>query len=151
MCSVTWSRFPIKNLLIDSLLVSPVEWNYLNTDNKTNFSLTASFWGIWLLSVFIHLRWLKLASISIFHSYKLERWCKYIDHSLFHRETSFAFLNASSVLIQIKYRYVQVCLNTDMCNFESSQKDESRVQPAASSQAYTKPRAFKPLHNRARS
>jgi len=36
------------------------------------------------------------------------------------------------------------CFNTDMCKFESSQKDESRAQSADSSKAYRKPsRAFK--------
>ena len=33
-------------------------------------------------------------------------------------------------------------LNTDMCNFESSQKDESRAQSADSSKAYSTPTAF---------
>ena len=33
---------------------------------QTNFNLAASFWGIYLLSAFIFLRWLKLASVSIF-------------------------------------------------------------------------------------
>jgi len=35
---------------------------------QTNFSLAASFWGICLLSAFILLRRLKLASVSIYHS-----------------------------------------------------------------------------------
>jgi len=38
------------------------------------FSLAAKVWGICLLSVFILLRWWKLASVSIFCSYKPERW-----------------------------------------------------------------------------
>ena len=33
-------------------------------------------------------------------------------------------------------------MNTDMCKFELSQKDESRAQSADSSKAYEKPRAF---------
>ena len=48
--------------------------NWKQKRTKTNFSLAASFWGICLLSAFILLRWLKLANISIFHSYKPERW-----------------------------------------------------------------------------
>jgi len=34
-------------------------------------------------------------------------------------------------------------LNTDICNFESTQKDERRSQSADSLKAYRKPRAFK--------
>jgi len=34
------------------------------------------------------------------------------------------------------------CLNTDMCKFGSSQKDESRAHPAYSSKAWSKPRDF---------
>jgi len=34
-------------------------------------------------------------------------------------------------------------LNTDMCKFELSQKGKSRAQPADSSEAYSKPGAFK--------
>ena len=41
---------------------------------QANFSLAASFWGICLLSAFILLRWLKLAIVSIFHSYRPQRW-----------------------------------------------------------------------------
>ena len=48
--------------------------NTLRKYNKRNFSLAASFWGICLLSAFVILRWLKLASISVFHTYKTERW-----------------------------------------------------------------------------
>jgi len=33
-------------------------------------------------------------------------------------------------------------LKTDMCTFESSQKDESRAQSADSSKAHSQPRAF---------
>jgi len=33
-------------------------------------------------------------------------------------------------------------LNTDICKFESPQKDESKAQSADSSKAYRKPRAF---------
>jgi len=34
-------------------------------------------------------------------------------------------------------------LNTDMCKFELSQKDESRAQSADSSKAYSKLRAYR--------
>jgi len=42
-----------------------------STDRKqqNNFSLAASFSRIYLLFAFIFLRWLKLASVSIFHIY----------------------------------------------------------------------------------
>ena len=43
-------------------------YDFLFVRTKQNFSLAANFWGIRLLCAFILLRWLKLASISIFHS-----------------------------------------------------------------------------------
>jgi len=48
----------------------------LSTDRRqqTNFSFAASFWGICLLSAFILLRRLKLASVSIFHSYRPQKF-----------------------------------------------------------------------------
>ena len=68
---------------------------------QTNFSLAASFWGICLLSAFILLRRLKLASVSIFHSWRPQRWWQVNQSQFIDGETSFAFSNASSVLIQI--------------------------------------------------
>ena len=68
---------------------------------QTNFSLAAGFWGICLLSAFILLRRLKLASVSIFHSWRPQRWWQVNQSQFIDGETSFAFSNASSVLIQI--------------------------------------------------
>ena len=52
----------MKNLQIWNLLKSMWAYIYL-PEQQTNFSLAASFWGICLLSVFILLRRLKLASL----------------------------------------------------------------------------------------
>ena len=53
MRNFTWNRFPIKNLLIDSLLTPIVESTYLNVrdadpqQTKSNWTLNATFFG-WL-------------------------------------------------------------------------------------------------------
>jgi len=39
MRSVTWNRSPIKKFVIDSLLLSLVEWSYVNTDMRKFESL----------------------------------------------------------------------------------------------------------------
>jgi len=72
----------------------------LRIRQQTNFSLAASFWGICLLSAFILLRRLKLASVSIFHSYRPQRRWQVNQSQFIDGETSFAFSNASSVLNQ---------------------------------------------------
>ena len=73
------------------------------SNNKTSSSLTASFWGTCLLgSSFVFLRWFELArmylSIVSHRSDTSESIC-----NKFHRETSFVYVNTSSVLIQIIY------------------------------------------------
>ena len=78
--------------------------------NKTSSSLAASYWGICMLvSAFILLRRLKLASVSIFHSYRPQRWRQVDQPQFVDGETSSVFLNASSVLIKMEFRwYLQV-------------------------------------------
>jgi len=52
--------------ILTAMVTNVIKWHW--GLQQTNFSLAASFWGICLLSAFILLRRLKLASVSIFHS-----------------------------------------------------------------------------------
>jgi len=77
-----------------SLLVKPFGYPWAVTRlilQQTNFSLAASFWGICLLSALILLRRSKLASVSIFHSYRPQRWQQVNQSQFIEGEISFAF------------------------------------------------------------
>ena len=71
---------------------SEMELNWCILLLQTNLSLAASFWGISLLSAFVLLRRVKLASVSIFHSYRSQRWRQVNQSQFINRESSFEFL-----------------------------------------------------------
>ena len=83
---------------------------------QTNLRLAASFWGICLLSAFILLRWLKLASLSIFHSYRPQRWrqvsqSQFIDGKLVSR-LSFGIIDIQHVSTRPVVKFFKLIVYT---------------------------------------